>query len=236
MSPRKPVRSSRVPAGRLERLARFGLLAGELAAGSLAEGARRAFAGASEAGGVAGALLSVANAERLAKRLAQMRGAAMKLGQLLSLESADILPPELAEVLSVLRSTADTMPASQLRRVLGREYGKGWEARFASDWRSRKMRRSVSAPALMPPRTELGVPLPVPFPDATEDERYCLLVARWAYIALWNEPPRASAVVARLAAEVRAEAEANGSVRLPDPATLEPAERLLAESRAATGK
>jgi predicted unusual protein kinase regulating ubiquinone biosynthesis (AarF/ABC1/UbiB family) len=125
------VRSSRVPAGRLERLARFGLLAGELAAGSLVEGARRAFAGA-ETGGVAGALLNVANAERLARRLAQLRGAAMKLGQLLSLESADILPPELTEVLAMLRSDADTMPASQLRRVLGREYGKGWEARFAA--------------------------------------------------------------------------------------------------------
>jgi predicted unusual protein kinase regulating ubiquinone biosynthesis (AarF/ABC1/UbiB family) len=125
-----------VPAGRLERLARFGLLAGELAAGSLVDGARRAFGaaagGGANAGGVASALLSVANAERLAKRLAQLRGAAMKLGQLLSLESADILPPELAEVLAVLRSTADTMPASQLRRVLGREYGKGWEARFAA--------------------------------------------------------------------------------------------------------
>jgi len=123
-----------VPAGRLERLARFGLLAGELAAGSLVEGARRAFGAAAgaDAGGVAAALLSVPNAERLAKRLSQLRGAAMKLGQLLSLESADILPPELAEALAVLRSTADTMPASQLRRVLGREYGKGWEARFAA--------------------------------------------------------------------------------------------------------
>jgi predicted unusual protein kinase regulating ubiquinone biosynthesis (AarF/ABC1/UbiB family) len=122
-----------VPAGRLERLARFGLLAGELAAGGLAEGVRRAFgAGGAGAGGVAGALLSVANAERLAMRLAQLRGAAMKLGQLLSLESADILPPALAEALSVLRSEADVMPASQLRRVLGREYGKGWEARFAA--------------------------------------------------------------------------------------------------------
>jgi predicted unusual protein kinase regulating ubiquinone biosynthesis (AarF/ABC1/UbiB family) len=119
-----------VPAGRLERLARFGLLAGELAAGGLVEGARRAFG--SSASQAAGALLSVANAERLAKRLAQLRGAAMKLGQLLSLESADILPPEFAEVLSVLRADADTMPAPQLRRVLGREYGKGWEARFAA--------------------------------------------------------------------------------------------------------
>jgi predicted unusual protein kinase regulating ubiquinone biosynthesis (AarF/ABC1/UbiB family) len=60
-----------------------------------------------------------------------MRGAAMKLGQLLSLESADILPREFAEALATLRASADTMPVAQLRRVLGREYGKGWEDRFA---------------------------------------------------------------------------------------------------------
>lgn len=127
---RRPTRRSRVPAGRVERLARLGLLAAELAAGGVAEGARRALgAGASAAAG-ASALLSPGNAERLARRLSQMRGAAMKLGQLLSLESADILPPEWAEALATLRASADTMPVSQLRRVLGREYGTGWEARF----------------------------------------------------------------------------------------------------------
>jgi predicted unusual protein kinase regulating ubiquinone biosynthesis (AarF/ABC1/UbiB family) len=135
MGPRKHGRSSRVPAGRLERLARFGLLAGGLAAGGIAEGARRAFGAdspaAEAAGGLAGAFLSAANADRLARRLSELRGAAMKLGQLLSLEGPDILPPEFAEALAVLRADADTMPASQLRRVLGREYGKGWEARFS---------------------------------------------------------------------------------------------------------
>jgi predicted unusual protein kinase regulating ubiquinone biosynthesis (AarF/ABC1/UbiB family) len=59
-----------------------------------------------------------------------MRGAAMKLGQLLSLESEDILPREFADALAVLRAQADVMPASQVRQVLGREYGKGWQERF----------------------------------------------------------------------------------------------------------
>lgn len=77
------------------------------------------------------AILSVPNARKIARRLARMRGAAMKLGQMLSIEGPDILPPEFAEALAVLRDAADTMPASQVRRVLGREYGKGWEARFA---------------------------------------------------------------------------------------------------------
>ena len=123
-------RRSRVPASRIERLARIGWMAGELAAGGLAEGARRLFGGEAAAG--ASALLSGANARRLARRLSQLRGAAMKLGQLLSLESADVLPPEFAEALALLRASADTMPSSQVRRVLGREYGKGWEARFRS--------------------------------------------------------------------------------------------------------
>jgi predicted unusual protein kinase regulating ubiquinone biosynthesis (AarF/ABC1/UbiB family) len=123
-------RQSRVPAGRLERLARFGLMAGEFAAGGLYEGARR-LVGATAGEGV-NALLSGKNARKLARRLSQMRGAAMKLGQLLSLESEDVLPAEFVEALAVLRASADTMPPSQVRRVLGREYGKGWEARFRS--------------------------------------------------------------------------------------------------------
>jgi predicted unusual protein kinase regulating ubiquinone biosynthesis (AarF/ABC1/UbiB family) len=78
----------------------------------------------------ASALHSPANARVLAQRLSQMRGAAMKLGQMLSLESADLLPPAFSEALASLRASADTMPPSQLRRVLGREFGKGWEERF----------------------------------------------------------------------------------------------------------
>ncbi len=128
-----PRRRSRVPAGRLERLARFGLMAGEFAAGGLVEGARRLFGGT--AADATSALLNPESARRLAQRLSRLRGAAMKLGQLLSLESTDILPPEFAEALAVLRASADSMPPAQVRRVLGREYGKGWEARFRDfDW------------------------------------------------------------------------------------------------------
>ena len=134
MSDEKPPRRrSRVPAGRIERLARFGWMAGEFAAGGLYEGTRRFFgSGAADA---ASALFNPQSARRLAERLSRMRGAAMKVGQLLSLESADILPAEFVEALAVLRASADTMPASQVRRVLGREWGKGWEARLRDfDW------------------------------------------------------------------------------------------------------
>jgi predicted unusual protein kinase regulating ubiquinone biosynthesis (AarF/ABC1/UbiB family) len=123
---RRPHRS-RVPASRLERLARIGWTAGELAASGAWAGARRWLSGGAD---VAGAMLSGRHAERLARRLARLRGAAMKLGQLLSLESADVLPAEFAEALAVLRASADTMPPAQVRRVLGREYGKGWAERF----------------------------------------------------------------------------------------------------------
>lgn len=76
-------------------------------------------------------MFSVATARRLVERLANLRGAAMKLGQLISLESEGLLPPELAQALESLRSQAAPMPLAQLRRVLGRAYGTGWEQRFA---------------------------------------------------------------------------------------------------------
>jgi predicted unusual protein kinase regulating ubiquinone biosynthesis (AarF/ABC1/UbiB family) len=107
----------------------MGLTAGGMAVGGLAEGLRRATGKAT--GKATSALLSGANATRLAKRLAHMRGAAMKLGQLLSMESSHVLPPEFAEALAVLRSAADAMPQTQVRRLMGREYGKGWEQRFS---------------------------------------------------------------------------------------------------------
>jgi predicted unusual protein kinase regulating ubiquinone biosynthesis (AarF/ABC1/UbiB family) len=117
-----------VPAGRLERLARFGWMAGEMAASGLYHGARGLLGGGADE--ALRGVLSAPSARRLARRLARLRGAAMKLGQLLSLEGPDILPAEFAEALAILRDAADTMPASQVRRVLGREYGKGWQARF----------------------------------------------------------------------------------------------------------
>lgn len=127
-APRKrPSRQSRVPAGRLERLARLGLLAGEVAIGGLAEAARR-FTGGGDADN--SVFVTANNARKLAARLSGMRGAAMKLGQLLSLEGQDLLPPEVADALSILRAEGDSMPEAQLRKVLARNYGRQWERRF----------------------------------------------------------------------------------------------------------
>lgn len=119
---------SRVPTTRLGRLIRLGFTAGELAVGGAIEGVRR-ITGINPTDAV-NVFLTATNAQKLAKRLAGMRGAAMKIGQILSMESADFLPREFADALAVLRDSANTMPHSQVRRVMGREYGKGWENRF----------------------------------------------------------------------------------------------------------
>ena len=124
----KTMKKSRVPTTRLGRLARLGLTAGELAIGGAAESVRRLTkTGPSDAYNV---LLTATNAKKLANRLAGMRGAAMKMGQILSMESAEFLPREFADALAILRDSADTMPLSQVKRVMGREYGKGWRSLF----------------------------------------------------------------------------------------------------------
>jgi predicted unusual protein kinase regulating ubiquinone biosynthesis (AarF/ABC1/UbiB family) len=111
----------------VERLARIGWMAGEAALGGLFETARRAVGSAP---GVGAALLTGRSAERLARRLSRLRGAAMKLGQLLSLEGDDLFPPEVARALAPLRADAEAMPDAQLRRVLARNLGKGWRELF----------------------------------------------------------------------------------------------------------
>ena len=124
--PKRPPAS--VPQSRLGRLMRIGMAAGELAVGAAAEGVKRLARG--QAPDLASALLSGATAKRLASRLANLRGAAMKLGQILSLQGEEMLPPAFAQALAVLQSQAASMPEGQLHGVLGREYGKGWEKRF----------------------------------------------------------------------------------------------------------
>lgn len=123
-------RPSAIPQTRLGRFARMGMAAGGLAAGAAAQGLKRLAQG--QAPDFRGALLSAPNARRLAERLARLRGAAMKIGQMVSMQGEDLLPAEFAQALSVLRSQAAPMPPQQLRRVLGREYGTGWERRFAA--------------------------------------------------------------------------------------------------------
>ncbi len=118
-----------MPSGRLSRLARFGGMAGGLAGGMLVGGARALAAGRRP--NVGELLLTPANAVRITRQLADLRGAAMKIGQLLSMGSGELLPPELAEILGRLRADGQHMPPRQLEAVLDRNWGKGWRLRFA---------------------------------------------------------------------------------------------------------
>ena len=79
---------------------------------------------------LAAAALNPANAVRVAGGLAHLRGAAMKLGQMLSMESGAILPPEVTAILGQLQASAPAMPPAQLKTMLTREWGAGWQAQF----------------------------------------------------------------------------------------------------------
>jgi predicted unusual protein kinase regulating ubiquinone biosynthesis (AarF/ABC1/UbiB family) len=118
-----------VPTSRLGRALRFGMLTGELALSAALGTARQISSG--KPPNLASAMLTPGNAEMLARRLAELRGPAMKLGQLISLSGEELVPEEFRRALEVLRSQGYAMPDSQLRRVLGREYGKGWQSKFA---------------------------------------------------------------------------------------------------------
>ena len=121
-------RGRAVPSGRLARLGTFGRLAGGVAGGMLAEGARRLANG--ERPRLGDLILTPANATRVADRLSHLRGAAMKLGQMISMDAGDMLPPELSTILARLRNQAYRMPPQQLDRVLKAEWGADWRRRF----------------------------------------------------------------------------------------------------------
>ncbi|MBY9061951.1 AarF/ABC1/UbiB kinase family protein [Sphingomonas yunnanensis] len=121
-------RGRAVPSGRWSRLGGFGKLAGGVAGGVIAEGARRLATG--ERPRMNELLLTPANATRVADQLSQLRGAAMKLGQMISMDAGDVLPPELTAILARLRESAHHMPPAQLDRVLAQQWGEGWRKRF----------------------------------------------------------------------------------------------------------
>jgi predicted unusual protein kinase regulating ubiquinone biosynthesis (AarF/ABC1/UbiB family) len=129
LPPLKQNRGRAVPSGRLSRLGTFGRLAGGVATGMLAEGARRLASG--ERPKLEDMILTPANAARVADRLFHLRGAAMKLGQMISMDAGDLLPPELTSILAKLRNQAYRVPPQQLDTVLKTEWGADWRRRFA---------------------------------------------------------------------------------------------------------
>ncbi len=120
--------ASSLPRGRLERLAHLGGLAGRVAGGMLAEGMRQVARG--NLPRAADLVLTPANARRVAEKLSELRGAAMKVGQLLSMDAGDILPAELAAIFDSLRADARPMPMSEVVTVMQESFGQGWEQQF----------------------------------------------------------------------------------------------------------
>ncbi len=125
----KRYRQAAVPRNRAARIFRLGRLASGVAVSAIGQGAKRWIGGQRPA--ASELLLSSGNAERIARQLAEMRGAAMKVGQLLSMEAGEWLPPEMTEMLSILRDDAYRMPDRDLERVLQQAWGARWRQRFA---------------------------------------------------------------------------------------------------------
>lgn len=121
-------RRKAVPTSRVGRFARVARLAGGVAGGMLAEGARQWRAGNRPSR--RDLLLTPANARRVTRQLSEMRGAAMKLGQILSMDTGDLLPRELADILASLRSDATSMPEEQLHAAMVQAYGDDWQSAF----------------------------------------------------------------------------------------------------------
>ncbi|EED30850.1 hypothetical protein NOR53_147 [gamma proteobacterium NOR5-3] len=117
-----------VPTSRTGRFAKVARLAGGVAGGMLAEGARQLRAGNRPSR--RDLLLTPANARRVTRQLSEMRGAAMKLGQILSMDSGELLPKELTDILASLRSDGTSMPDSQLEEAMREAYGNDWEDEF----------------------------------------------------------------------------------------------------------
>lgn len=120
----------RLPTHRISRFSKFASLATRVAGNVIAEGTKQIAKGNKPK--AKDLVLTPQNIARLTDQLAHLRGAAMKLGQMLSMDAGDVLEPELADILSRLRSNADPMPAKQLNGVMESSLGTSWKAEFLS--------------------------------------------------------------------------------------------------------
>ncbi|MCO4757645.1 MAG: AarF/ABC1/UbiB kinase family protein, partial [Oceanospirillaceae bacterium] len=129
MTDKTELKAAKVPQSRLARLSGMGSLAGRIAGNVLLESGKQLAKGQKPQ--LSNVLLTEANARQVADKLANMRGAAMKVGQLLSMDAGNLMPQELAVILERLRSEAMIMPANQLFDVLERNWGEEWQEQFS---------------------------------------------------------------------------------------------------------
>jgi len=122
MTEHKPeMKALPVPSSRFARAAKLGGLASSIAGSVMAEGAKSLARGQRPV--MSDLLLTPQNALKVADKLAQMRGAAMKMGQLMSMDAGEMLPPELSQIMARLRAEAHFMPPAQLKKVLITAWG-----------------------------------------------------------------------------------------------------------------
>ena len=119
----------KVPSGRIARFAKLSGLASAVA-GNIVKGATQQIL-SGQRPSLTQSLLHIDNAISITKRLAHMRGAAMKMGQLLSMDAGELLPIEWEPILSRLRQEADPMPKSQLLKTLEGSWSKDWHQQFS---------------------------------------------------------------------------------------------------------
>ncbi|CCK70909.1 protein kinase COQ8 KNAG_0F02440 [Huiozyma naganishii CBS 8797] len=124
----RQMQSSSVPASRLSRLFHYGSLAAGVGMNVAAHGISEMAKGNSPT--MKSLILSDSNIERITRKFAQMRGAALKIGQLMSFQDEKVLPRELYVILSKVQNSANFMPQRQLLRVLKRELGEDWRDKF----------------------------------------------------------------------------------------------------------
>lgn len=122
-------RAKKVPSSRFSRLTALGGFAAKVAGNAFVDGAKQLSKGKSPS--LKDLVLQPKNVEHLADKLAQLRGAAMKVGQMLSMDAGDLLPPELSILLDKLVLNAQHMPHKQLLSVLESAWGEQWLDNFS---------------------------------------------------------------------------------------------------------
>lgn len=119
---------SSLPHSRFGRFARLGGLATSLAGNVLYQGSKTLLSGNRPV--FADLVLSPGNARKISAKLAEMRGAAMKVGQLLSMDVGYLMPKEVAALFEGLRNDAHQMPMLQVAKVMSENIGQDWQAHF----------------------------------------------------------------------------------------------------------
>lgn len=122
------LKSSSVPTSRISRLFHYGSLAAGVGMNAAAHGISEVAKGKSPTW--KSLILSDANIDRITNKFSKMRGVALKIGQLLSFQDEKVLPKELYEILSRVQNSANHMPQRQLEKVMTKELGADWEAKF----------------------------------------------------------------------------------------------------------